>query len=215
MDELQQGSALPVVVSQPEQGMQLNALLQHQAIITMQVVGAEGELRSTRTQMEGLAGSDRVAQERHLRELEASIRGMKADLDETRSKIRELRSQDMEQDAHVGMAVVQEADRIFTLKPAEFYGATGFVLLLPIVFALAHRIWRGGPARSKTDKLIDGSERATRLEQAVDSIAVEVERISEAQRFAAKLLAERPVEPVIERVADPSRSKRRVVTPLP
>jgi hypothetical protein len=32
--------------------------------------------------------------------------------------------------------------------------------------------------------------RLTRLEQAVDAIAVEVERISESQRFATKLLAE-------------------------
>ena len=39
-------------------------------------------------------------------------------------------------------------------------------------------------------------ERLARIEQAVDSIALEVERISEAQRFTAKLLAEshRPAE---------------------
>ena len=35
------------------------------------------------------------------------------------------------------------------------------------------------------------SSRFERLEQAVDSIAVEVERISEAQRFSAKLLSEK------------------------
>jgi hypothetical protein len=34
-------------------------------------------------------------------------------------------------------------------------------------------------------------ERLERIEQAVDAIALEVERISEAQRFSAKLLAER------------------------
>jgi len=33
-------------------------------------------------------------------------------------------------------------------------------------------------------------QRLARIEQAVDSIAVEVERISEAQRFTAKLMAE-------------------------
>ena len=35
------------------------------------------------------------------------------------------------------------------------------------------------------------NERLERIEQAVDAIAIEVERISEAQRFATKLLAER------------------------
>ena len=35
-------------------------------------------------------------------------------------------------------------------------------------------------------------ERLEQLQQSVDAIAVEVERIAEAQRFSAKLLAERP-----------------------
>ncbi len=37
-------------------------------------------------------------------------------------------------------------------------------------------------------------DRLKRLEQAVDAIAVEVERISEAQRFTTKLLSERHAE---------------------
>lgn len=37
----------------------------------------------------------------------------------------------------------------------------------------------------------DRDSRLDRIEQAVDAIAIEVERISEAQRFAAKLLNER------------------------
>lgn len=39
------------------------------------------------------------------------------------------------------------------------------------------------------DDLVD---RMTRLDTAVDAMAVEIERISEAQRFTTKLLAERP-----------------------
>ena len=49
----------------------------------------------------------------------------------------------------------------------------------------------------------------TRLEQAVESIALEVERISEGQRFTTKLLAERAqAEPTARRLArraDPAR----------
>ena len=37
--------------------------------------------------------------------------------------------------------------------------------------------------------------RLERMEQAIDSIAVEVERISEGQRFTTKLLAERTTAP--------------------
>jgi hypothetical protein len=41
----------------------------------------------------------------------------------------------------------------------------------------------------RLDELVD---RMSRLEPAIDAVAVEVERISEAQRFTTKLLAERP-----------------------
>ena len=50
----------------------------------------------------------------------------------------------------------------------------------------------------------ESDARLERLEQAVDAIAIEVERISEGQRFAAKLLADRFGEPI----AAPPRASR-------
>jgi hypothetical protein len=54
----------------------------------------------------------------------------------------------------------------------------------------------------------DLAQRLDRIEQAVESTAVEVERIAEASRFVAKLLAER--EPSIGKLA---KSPERVITP--
>jgi hypothetical protein len=51
-------------------------------------------------------------------------------------------------------------------------------------------------------------ERLARVEQAVESIAIEVERIGEAQRFTTKLLSERAPEPAAGRIA-PVQSARR------
>lgn len=66
------------------------------------------------------------------------------------------------------------------------------VLGLPLIRMLARRLDRrdapSGPALQKIE------ERLMRLEAGVDSIAIEVERISEGQRFTAKLLAERASE---------------------
>ena len=42
-------------------------------------------------------------------------------------------------------------------------------------------------------------QRFDQLQQSVDAIAVEVERIAEAQRFSAKLLADRADTPVLPR----------------
>ena len=51
--------------------------------------------------------------------------------------------------------------------------------------------------RQKRPQLPD--DRLEHLQQSVDAIAVEVERIAEAQRFSAKLLAERPEGSAVER----------------
>jgi hypothetical protein len=59
--------------------------------------------------------------------------------------------------------------------------------------ASARRIWRGKPQPGvpKTDEI---APRLDRLEHAVDAIAIEVERVSEGQRFITKVLAERPTQ---------------------
>ncbi len=49
-------------------------------------------------------------------------------------------------------------------------------------------------------------ERLQRIEQAVDAIAIEVERMSESQRFVTKVLAERLPAPSI--AALPSRAEQ-------
>ena len=58
--------------------------------------------------------------------------------------------------------------------------------------------WRRNklPAASEiTARLAEISERLARLENSVDSTAVEVERISEGQRFTTKLLASSKEQP--------------------
>lgn len=62
-------------------------------------------------------------------------------------------------------------------------------VLFPMVIALANIMWRRmSTPRLKRDKA--EVERMDRLEQAVDSIAIEVERIGEGQRFMTRLLTE-------------------------
>ena len=59
---------------------------------------------------------------------------------------------------------------------------------VPIARAFARRMEREPPRRELP---ADVTARLERMEQALDSIAIEVERISEGQRFTTKLLAER------------------------
>jgi hypothetical protein len=64
-----------------------------------------------------------------------------------------------------------------------------FFVLFPIAIAFSRRIWR------RSAKVVMGipaelSDRLNRLEESVDSVAIEVERIGEGQRFVTNLFME-------------------------
>ena len=64
-----------------------------------------------------------------------------------------------------------------------------FVFLLPLSIAYARRIWRKS-ATVVTSFPKEITERLSRMEQAVEATAVEVERIGEGQRFLTRLFTE-------------------------
>jgi len=75
------------------------------------------------------------------------------------------------------------------LVPLGFFAmVTAIAVGTPYVRALARRMDREA-ASPKIPS--DVTARLERMEQAIDAIAVEVERISEGQRFTTKLLSER------------------------
>jgi hypothetical protein len=71
---------------------------------------------------------------------------------------------------------------LFTMVPITMIG-------VPIARAIARRIEHGVRGSSAPSLPNDVGDRLERMEQAIDAIAVEVERIAEGQRFTSKLLA--------------------------
>lgn len=68
---------------------------------------------------------------------------------------------------------------------------------------LGHRENMKGLSMTKQG-LASSDQRLSRVEQAVESIAIEIERIGEGQRFVTKLLSERP-QPLPEGLRVPAR----------
>jgi hypothetical protein len=70
-------------------------------------------------------------------------------------------------------------------------GAFATAIVLAIGVPLARAYSRRLDAESKNPRLpAEVTDRLERMEQALDSVALEVERISEGQRFTTKLLSE-------------------------
>ena len=76
--------------------------------------------------------------------------------------------------------------------PEEFYvltGVLGVVVGFPLAIAYARRIWK------RTSQAVaaipqDLYDRFNRVDQAIDAVAVEVERIGEGQRFLTRVVAD-------------------------
>ena len=167
-------------------------------------------LQDTRKELSGqlqdpmVTGADRAGLEKHITELDGRISALDKQIASADGQVAAA--------AAVPGAVVPPAPVVHHGPPDEVYVLGGifmFVVLMPLSIAYARRIWRRGSAAVSAipRELMD---RITRLDQAVDSIAVEVERIGEGQRFVTRLLAERAPEAVglPKREALPARDER-------
>ena len=172
-----------------------------------------------RRQRDEAKPADRAMYDKQFADVQHQFNVVQAEWGSVSAKMAELQhARDMMQ--------AKEAQQVLTIQPppapqdpfdkAQLLGmeTAGFVLLLPIVYALTRRILRGGRRAPATD--FESSPRLQRMEQAIESIAIEVERIGEAQRFTTKLLSERHPEPVaghIPSAAAPVRREPGVITP--
>ena len=84
-----------------------------------------------------------------------------------------------------------------------------------VAIALGARIlWRKGSAVKPRVEAAYDEQRQQRLEMAVDSIAIEVERISEAQRFMVGLLSQPlPAARTERKELNPAERTGRIITP--
>jgi len=148
-----------------------------------------GELQNTRreisSQLEDMAGSpERTALETRLKDVDARTSAVDQMLAGNAAQIAQA--------AAIPGAVVEPPRTIIQGPPEDAYVLGGLFMLivfLPLSVALARRIWRRSAA-VVTSFPREIAERLSRMEQAVEATAVEVERIGEGQRFLTRLFTE-------------------------
>jgi orotate phosphoribosyltransferase-like protein len=65
---------------------------------------------------------------------------------------------------------------------------------MPLALAAARVMLKRASVPKPTPQILESAARLERMEQAIDAVAVEVERISEGQRFVTQLMAGKPAE---------------------
>lgn len=172
----------------------IEALQAQAAALVRQLAGLEVQSRYLRRQGDGDGDVGRAQIEANRASVDVQIAQARADLDNVRAQIAARANAPLSRVGETGQIVPPPPPRENGRVDPELVVGLSFTLLMAIVIPLsiayARRIWRGkqrpvGPAQDEI------APRLARLEQAVDAIAIEVERISEGQRFVTKILADR------------------------
>jgi hypothetical protein len=95
---------------------------------------------------------------------------------------------------------------------AERVAGMAASILVPTLLLFVFFRWRRRRRRGRTEERYSSEQdtRMERLEQAVDAIAIEVERVGEAQRYQTKLLTEANLMPamgIAQKAGEPARAR--------
>jgi hypothetical protein len=179
------------------------------------------DLDSRRTQLveqgtQAATGAGRAAVNKALAGVQHDLTSTQVQLEQVNAQIDELQTErdlsrafSLQGPPSTAIATTAPPDPFLGPKEIMTIGSGMFILALPLVLVLARRLWVRGVPRTAVD--LENSPRLQRIEQAIESIAVEVERIGEAQRFTTKLLADRQPD-AMARVAQP-RKEPGTITP--
>ena len=182
----------------PRTREQLAALDHHRSEISDQLSSVQHRRDDLAKQLRNplVGGADRAGIEQRLTVVDARIVSLERDLDATGQLIAATPTP-LLSSTHVTFDVPRHSYR------SGFVGGAGLTLLAVLVYT---RLVRRPRARPDVPAAPADSARLARVEQAIEAVAIEVERISEGQRFVTQLLAARGDE---ARIAAPAYATPR------
>ena len=189
--------------TRPMTARDVSALRARRSEISNQLESATSRRNSLAGRLENAEGVSKAGLEQRIGQLDQRILGLEKDLDETGQQLASV-------PAGLASSSIASAVSPFGLNPGQITGISivGTIFIgFPLAIAIARNIFRRGSRQAPAPVAQESTQRMERLEQAVDAIAIEIERISEGQRFVTKLLTEgsAPALSVGQRSAEPVR----------
>jgi hypothetical protein len=192
----------------PTTRAELDAVTMKRSAISDQLTSAMSRRKSLAEQLKTADPLARTGIEQQMNVLVERILKLEKELDRTGEQIA---------NAPLGLRRSQE------INPADFanriskdmvpiVAIVSVFVLAPFAIAMSRLIWKRGshaPRVAVADQAT--THRLESLQQAVDTIAIEVERFSEGQRFVTRLLSERDGRELGAGVADSLRTPKKSV----
>lgn len=199
-----QGGTVIELPTRPLTGREVAALRQRGSELSRQLNSVNNRRDQLAGQLEDAQGANKAGIEQRITQLDQRIMGIEADIAQNGRLLASAAPSALAQSTEMGRPAP------FGLNPGQITGITivGTIFVgFPIAIAMARNIWRRGGRQASPQPAPESSQRMDRLEQAVDAIAIEIERISEGQRFVTRLLTEgsAPALSVGQKPAEPVR----------
>ena len=189
----QSGDAITQTLTPVPQGASLETLLAKEQELSDQLANLQGERSAYARQLRSGNAELRASAQQQVTQLDIQV-------SRTQTALRSVRTQ-------LGTRIPA---RVFTSNPAypgilrqpdngQLNGdqvaaiivTFTLAVLMPISIGFTRRLWRRSAAPPPSVPADAPNPRLDRIENAVDAIAIEIERISEGQRFVTKVMTER------------------------
>ncbi len=203
---LERAFAVPVQQpTVPNTRAEVQALRERGGMLSDQLQSAQGRRDEVARELRRADGADQAGLEQRLQLLDQRIMLIESDI-ATNGRLLAAAPSNLLSST----APARSLDRgDIGLNPGQMTAISiVFILfvLAPIALAYARRLFRRPVAAERTPEFVESQRRMERMEQAVDAIAIEVERVSESQRFLTRILTEsRDVAAIGRGAAEPIR----------
>ena len=186
----------PLVVTQTQSGVPTSraeylALRAKREALSDQLISAAGRRKDLAEELKSADASARPGLLERIKVLDDRIVRLENEIDRTGELVANTSPLVMSR------ASVQDPGQIASQVAGEIVPLVAILsifVFMPIAIALSRLIWRrasGAPRQAVTDHATQ--QRLEQLQQSVDTIAIEVERISEGQRFVTRMMSDRAV----------------------
>ncbi len=201
------GTQITVPIPMPP--AEIRALEQRASLLNNQLFVARAQRDALARQLQNPQVADRAGLQQQLQSVDQRILTLQEDIAANDQALASI-------PARMRIASTAHGGYFDSPSVAVITATTGLVtmaMLFPFAMLLARRLWRRQSAHPgsaiSAEEWREGLDRMDRLETAVDTIAVEIERIGEGQRFITRALGsgEAPFAGVRreERTAEPVR----------
>ena len=209
------GTTIIEVPQRPLTARDVQALRERGSELSRQLTSVSNRRDRLAAQLEDADGSNKAGLEQRIAQLDQRILGIEGDIAQNGRLLASAPAS-----ALLSTASTPPPNPL-GLNPGQITGIAivGTIFVgFPLAVAMARNIWRRGLRHAPPPASAESNQRMERLEQAVDAIAIEIERVSEGQRFVTRLLTEgsapalsvgqKPAEPVRLPEREPLRATR-------